>query len=123
MNALDENEQLTPLGFHLAKLPLDPQIGKMILMAAIFGCVDPIMSIAACLSFKDPFSAPLELQHLLMQAKMKLADGHKSDHYVYHAAMSGWEEANRCNEGRSFAKSYFLSDPTLRLLRFAFNWF
>ena len=55
MNAVrikEDTEELTPLGFHLARLPLDPQTGKMILMASIFSCVDPILSVAASLSFK-----------------------------------------------------------------------
>ena len=47
-----DGEQLTPLGFHLAQLPMDPQTGKMILLGAIFGCLDPVLSVAASLSFK-----------------------------------------------------------------------
>lgn len=30
LNALDEDEKLTPLGYHLAQLPLDPRTGKEI---------------------------------------------------------------------------------------------
>ena len=52
INIKGDTEELTPLGFHLAKLPLDPQTGKMILMASIFSCIDPILSVAASLSFK-----------------------------------------------------------------------
>lgn len=59
LNALDDEENLTPLGFHLAQLPMDPQLGKMILLAALFRCLDPVLSIAASLSFKDPFILPL----------------------------------------------------------------
>ena len=55
INIKADTEELTPLGFHLAKLPLDPQTGKMILMASIFSCVDPILSVAASLSFKVSF--------------------------------------------------------------------
>lgn len=55
LNALDENYQITPLGLHLAKIPVEPQIGKMILMGSIFSCFDPITSIAATLSYKSPF--------------------------------------------------------------------
>lgn len=29
LNALDNEEQLTPLGYHLAQLPLDPRIGNI----------------------------------------------------------------------------------------------
>lgn len=59
INALDESENLTPLGFHLARLPVDPLTGRMLIMAAIFSCLSPILSVAAGLSFKDPFVTPI----------------------------------------------------------------
>lgn len=58
-NALDYTENLTALGFHLARLPVEPHIGKLILFGALLGCLDPILTIAASLSFKDPFFIPL----------------------------------------------------------------
>lgn len=58
-NALDHAENLTPLGFHLARLPVEPHIGKLILFGALLGCLDPVLTIAAALSFKDPFFIPL----------------------------------------------------------------
>ena len=64
-NALDHNEDLTPLGYHLAKMPVDPQIGKMLLFAAMFGCVDPVFTIAASLSFKDAFYIPLVSHNII----------------------------------------------------------
>ena len=36
---------LTPLGHHLATLPVNVRIGKMLLFAAMFGCLEPIVSI------------------------------------------------------------------------------
>lgn len=36
MEALDENEHLTPLGFILAKLPIEPRLGKMIILGCAF---------------------------------------------------------------------------------------
>lgn len=58
-NALDHAENLTALGFHLARLPVEPHIGKLILFGALLGCLDPVLTIAASLSFKDPFFIPL----------------------------------------------------------------
>ena len=55
MEALSDDEELTPLGLHLAQLPVHPQIGKMILLSSIFSCVNPIATVAASLSFKSPF--------------------------------------------------------------------
>lgn len=57
--ALDKQQELTPLGVHLARLPVEPHIGKMILFGALFCCLDPVLTIAASLSFRDPFVIPL----------------------------------------------------------------
>ena len=58
-NALDSDENLLPLGVHLARMPVDPHTGKMILFGAMFCCLDPILTVAASLSFKDAFVIPL----------------------------------------------------------------
>lgn len=59
INALDREENLSPLGFHLARLPVDPLTGRMLLMGAIFSCIAPVLTVAASLSFKNPFVIPL----------------------------------------------------------------
>ena len=56
---MDANEELTPLGYHLATLPVDPRVGKIILFGAIFSCLDPVLTVASVLGFKDPFVSPL----------------------------------------------------------------
>lgn len=84
MNALDDNENLTPLGYHLARLPIAPQMGKMILFGAIFSCLDPILSIAAALDFKDPFQIPFGKEKQADKLKIDLADGTMSDHILIH---------------------------------------
>lgn len=60
IGALDAFERLTPLGEHLAHLPVDPLVGKMILMGAVFSCLDPVLTIAAGLAHRDPWVIPLE---------------------------------------------------------------
>jgi len=82
LGALDDAECLTPLGFHLAQLPTDPRTGKLILMGAIFGCLEPLLSIAATLSFKDPFVLPLHQEAQARKAKKHLAEGSRSDHLL-----------------------------------------
>ncbi len=58
VRALTPGEDLTPLGMQLAKLPLDVFLGKLILFGCIFKCLDAVITIAAILSSKSPFSAP-----------------------------------------------------------------
>ncbi|KAK8952511.1 putative pre-mRNA-splicing factor ATP-dependent RNA helicase [Platanthera zijinensis] len=60
VGAFEGYEELSPLGYHLAKLPVDVLIGKMMLHGAIFGCLSPVLSIAAFLSHKSPFLNPKE---------------------------------------------------------------
>lgn len=47
MKCLDKNDELTPLGRILAKLPLDPRLGKMLILGSIFFIGDAATTIAA----------------------------------------------------------------------------
>lgn len=47
-------------GRHLAMLPVEPKLGKMLILGAIFNCLDPILTIVAGLSVRDPFLTPFE---------------------------------------------------------------
>ena len=58
VGALDKEEALTPLGYHLASLPVDVRIGKLLILGSVFKCLDSALTIAACLSYKSPFVAP-----------------------------------------------------------------
>lgn len=68
LGALTAEEKLTPLGYHLACLPVDVRIGKLMLFGAIFRCLDPALTIAASLAFKSPFvsAARQQLLHRLL---------------------------------------------------------
>uniref|UniRef100_A0A1B6EDU7 RNA helicase n=1 Tax=Clastoptera arizonana TaxID=38151 RepID=A0A1B6EDU7_9HEMI len=117
LNALDDEENLTPLGYHLAKLPLDPQTGKMILFAAIFSCVDPIFSVAASLNHRDPFIIPPIAKKEAATEKWKeLAGNTKSDHLAVVQAIYNWETAEKQRRGFQFAKQYFLSHSNIAFL-------
>ncbi|CAG2066507.1 unnamed protein product, partial [Timema podura] len=107
LNALDSDENLTPLGYHLANLPLDPQTGKMILMGAMFSCIDPIFSVAASLTFKDPFVIPLGKEDQVNKCKIELSNGSKSDHLVIAEAVKLWERAKTHGHSRDFCWDYF----------------
>ena len=51
------SEKLTPLGKHLARLPVDVRLGKMLIFGCLFKCIDRILTVAASLSCQSPFSA------------------------------------------------------------------
>ena len=63
LGALDpssEQPRLTPLGRRLARLPLDPRLGRMVLEADRNGCVDEVLVITAALSIRDPRERPVD---------------------------------------------------------------
>ncbi|XP_062860390.1 ATP-dependent DNA/RNA helicase DHX36 [Trichomycterus rosablanca] len=119
LNALDRNEELTPLGFHLARLPVEPHIGKMILFGALLACLDPVLTIAASLSFKDPFSIPLGKEKIADHRRKVLSKNSKSDHLTIVNAFRGWEEAKRSGyrSEREYCWDNFLSANTLQMLQ------
>lgn len=47
MKCLDKNDELTPLGRILAKLPIEPRLGKMMILGTIFRVGDALATIAA----------------------------------------------------------------------------
>ncbi len=57
-----QTPRLTRLGTRLARLPIDPRLGRMILEAERLGCVRDVLVIAAALSLQDPRERPAELQ-------------------------------------------------------------
>ncbi|XP_029026610.1 ATP-dependent DNA/RNA helicase DHX36 [Betta splendens] len=119
LNALDHSENLTALGFHLARLPVEPHIGKLILFGALLGCLSPVLTIAASLSFKDPFFIPLGKEKMADMRRKMLSRNSKSDHLTIVNAFQGWEEAKQ--RGGRYERDYcwdnFLSANTLQMLQ------
>uniref|UniRef100_A0A1B0B0U7 Helicase-associated domain-containing protein n=1 Tax=Glossina palpalis gambiensis TaxID=67801 RepID=A0A1B0B0U7_9MUSC len=116
IGALDYHDDLTPLGVHLARLPLDPQIGKMILIAGLFRCADPITSTAAGISFKSPFYTPLGFEQTVDRVKPELSDGIRSDHLLTHKALRGFREARESGRLSEYCYRKFLSNSILTQL-------
>ncbi|NXP03972.1 DHX34 helicase, partial [Thinocorus orbignyianus] len=56
--ALDEAEELTPIGNLLAQLPVDVVVGKMLVLGTLFGLAEPTLTVAAVLSVPSPFLRP-----------------------------------------------------------------
>ncbi|XP_076292712.1 ATP-dependent DNA/RNA helicase DHX36 isoform X2 [Lasioglossum baleicum] len=116
LKALDDQENLTPLGYHLAQLPLDPRTGKMIIWAALFSCVEPVFAIAASLSFKDAFYCPLEDEATARLRKLELGLNECSDHIALAEALRRFENCYKKGDAGHFCREYFLSFNTLKLL-------
>jgi len=74
LGAVDSARQLTPLGRELARLPVDPRVGRMVLAASHSGCVAEMLVIASALSVPDPRERPLAKQQAADQAHLMFRD-------------------------------------------------
>ncbi len=74
LGAVDESNELTPIGRELAKLPLDPRVGRMILEARSRQALDEVLVIASALSVQDVRDRPMEAQAQADQAHAKFDD-------------------------------------------------
>src|SRR4029079_1598415 len=74
LGAVDLDRHLTPLGRELARLPLDPRIGRIVLAARDAGCLAEALVIASALAVPDPRERPLEKQQAADQAHLRFRD-------------------------------------------------
>ncbi|HSG93420.1 MAG TPA: ATP-dependent RNA helicase HrpA, partial [Methylotenera sp.] len=82
LGAVDARRQITETGLQLAKLPLDPRVGRMILAAKREHCLREILIIASVLSIQDPRERPMDKREAADNAHAKFA-GEGSDFMTY----------------------------------------
>ncbi|UVW27827.1 ATP-dependent RNA helicase HrpA [Massilia sp. H6] len=92
VGAVDELNALTPLGVKLAKLPLDPRVGRMILAAVDNDCLSEMLVVASALSTQDPRDRPIEYQQQADEKHKKFAD-EKSEFLSYLKIWAWFEDA------------------------------
>jgi ATP-dependent helicase HrpA len=117
LGAIDETSKaLTPVGRELAKLPLDPKIGRMILAAREHGCLKEMLIIAAALGTQDPRERPQERAAAADQAHAQWKD-EKSEFLTYlklwAAADAVWKHETSSKQ-RQWCKSNFINWLRLR---------
>ncbi|WP_280832125.1 ATP-dependent RNA helicase HrpA [Mycolicibacterium frederiksbergense] len=74
LGAFDASGALTDVGRRLARLPLDPRVGRMILQADTEGCVREVLVLAAALSIPDPRERPSDKEEAARQKHARFAD-------------------------------------------------
>ena len=117
LGAVNEEKELTPLGWELSRFPIDPRIGRMLLAAKRENCLGEMLIICSALSIQDPRDRPHDKQHEAMLAHEKFADP-QSDFIAYVKMWAFYDEALRHKKSaRKLAQSMrenFLSPFRLR---------
>jgi len=124
LGAVDEANELTPIGKELSKLPLDPRVGRMILEARHRNALDEVLIIASALSVQDVRDRPLDQQAQADQQHAKF-DDEKSEfsgyvrlwHWIHDARGGEHKPATTARKSGSdpdFAQRNSGSDPHFR---------
>ncbi|KAK2461815.1 hypothetical protein APHAL10511_006278 [Amanita phalloides] len=115
VRALTATEDITPMGRLLSKLPTDVHLGKFLLIATLFRCLDPALTIAATLSSKSPFVSPLGLEQEADRAKnaFKIEN---CDFLTIHNAFTSWRRASSISSShmKKFCRANYLSHQNLQ---------
>jgi ATP-dependent helicase HrpA len=115
-NANEAARQLTPLGRELARLPVDPTVGRMILQARNEKAVREVLVIASGLSIQDPRERPMEAREKADAAHRRF--NHPDSDFL--TLLNIWDafhnEFERVSQAklRRFCKDHFLSYTRIR---------
>lgn len=117
LGALDEQEQLTPLGEYLGQLTVEPHLGKMLIYSVVFKCLDPISTLVASMTYKDPFQLPPQanLRTKAAERRKSLTNDVLSDHLIYIKAFTEWQD-HYPERQREFCQKYFINGSTMEMI-------
>jgi ATP-dependent helicase HrpA len=114
LGALDADQRLTRVGRRLARLPVDPRLGRMVLEADRTGCADEVIVIAAALSIQDPRERPSDRREAADQRHARFHEEH-SDLLGYLNLWRYVHEQQRALSGSRFRR--LCRDEFLHFLR------
>uniref|UniRef100_A0A2D4FM12 Helicase C-terminal domain-containing protein n=1 Tax=Micrurus corallinus TaxID=54390 RepID=A0A2D4FM12_MICCO len=114
LDALDTNDELTPLGRILARLPIEPRLGKMMIMGCIFYVGDAVCTISAATCFPEPFVSEGKR---LGYVHRNFAGNRFSDHVALLSVFQAWDNARMGGENAEnrFCEYKRLNMATLRM--------
>ena len=116
LQAVDEQWRITDLGRQMAKLPVDPRLGRMLLAAQAESCLQEVLIMVAALAIQDPRERPLEKQQAADEKHRRFRD-ENSD---FIALLNLWnyyhDQARQLskNQLRNLCQAEFLSFVRMR---------
>lgn len=111
LEALDEGQQLTQTGRMMAHLPIDVQLGRVLIKASGLGCLKDMLVIVAGLSIQDPRERPLEWS----QAADKAHQKYHHERSDFMALLALWHHLNKQKKQlknkafKQWCRDYFIS--------------
>ena len=111
LGGLDDEGDMTDLGYQMSQLPLDPQLAKLILVSPDYNCSSEIVTIVACLSVPQLFLRPRETAKQADEAKAQFSHP-DSDHLTLLTAFNEYSMVPD-NEKRQWCWDNFISERSM----------
>ena len=116
LGALTPQQSLTPLGRQLARFPLDPTLGRMLVAAADRKVLREALIVVSALGAQDPRERPHDKQQQADQAHQPFTD--KQSDFLFYVKLWHWAEQQRealsRNQYEKLLKKHFLSPTRMR---------
>ncbi|EJW76411.1 hypothetical protein WUBG_12677, partial [Wuchereria bancrofti] len=121
MSALDSNSELTELGRILARLPIEPVLGKTLILATACGIGELLATISAASSFATPYIPPDRTTSKLSSQQRSFSGNRFSDHIALICVYNRWCEAfdQDTIAEKDFCERFSLNSTVLRMIRVA----
>jgi small subunit ribosomal protein S24e len=117
VGALDDQKNVTALGKVLLQIPIDVQLGRLLLFGSFFKCLDPALTLAAIMSNRDAFNNPPLLKKEAKMARESWSPvDFRSDVLATLNAFNAWWEIQSRGQfqaANQFCSENFLSKPVL----------
>ena len=120
VGAIDNAQNLTPLGRVLLQLPVDVQVGRLVIYGSFFRCLDQALTLAALMTNREPFVSPMHIKVEAAAAKNSWSPTEfRSDALAALRAYNVWwgmQSRGEYVSANRFCSDNFLSKPTLLMV-------
>ncbi len=117
LGAIDEKRELTPLGWRIARFPIDPRTSRMLLEAKKEKSLREVLIIAAALSVPSPLERPFEKEDEADKKHLEFKDP-DSDFLAFlnlwDRYQEIWKELKTQSQMRKFCRTHYLSYMRMR---------
>jgi len=111
LGAIDKRQRVTAIGKQLAKLPLDPKLGRILIEAQQENCLQDALVIVSALAVQDPRERPVDKQQAADEAHRAFVDN-RSDFISWLNIWNAYHQAKKTlssNKLRKWCQSHFIS--------------
>ena len=114
-------ERLTVLGDTVSRLPMDPRLGRTIVLACLMGCGPSALKAASTMGYRDPFVIGIgeSERERVTKVRMAFSAGNPSDQVTLFAALNGYISAMKkggAGKASGFCREKCLSNNTMTFL-------